>query len=92
MQAPTGQINFDPECGKSKGCFSDCTTTDCTYLVTWQKYSNNSTNILTEFDETGMILFDLKKKLSDTNNKWIAIGISPDGYMVSSLKRCLKWK
>ncbi|CAL1531835.1 unnamed protein product [Lymnaea stagnalis] len=35
-------VTKDSECGKTKGCFSSCENTDCSFSVSWQVVSNNT--------------------------------------------------
>ncbi|XP_033740429.1 uncharacterized protein LOC117327508 [Pecten maximus] len=69
----------DPECGKTKGCFSDCKGQSCTYLVTWQSEPKTKT-----------ILFEIASAVTPSVDDWIAIALSPNGKMAkSSVMMCI---
>ncbi|XP_021366855.1 uncharacterized protein LOC110459088 [Mizuhopecten yessoensis] len=71
----------DPECGKSKGCFSDCDNQgqSCTCLVTWQNEVKAKT-----------IQFEIASIVSPSMDDWIAIGLSPKAKMAkSSVMMCV---
>ena len=70
LQPTPGRIPFDKECGYTKGCFPACEG-GCKYLTTWHAHDN-------------VIDFELQMKLDNTDNIWMAVGISPDGNMVRS--------
>ncbi|XP_069137843.1 uncharacterized protein [Argopecten irradians] len=69
----------DPECGKTKGCFSDCKGQTCTCLVTWQSEPKTKT-----------ILFEIASVVTPGADDWIAIGLSSNGKMAkSSVMMCI---
>ncbi|XP_025109625.1 putative ferric-chelate reductase 1 homolog [Pomacea canaliculata] len=57
-------IATDPDCGKTKGCFSDCIGGSCTYLVTWIPSADFVTITLEAFVGSG--------------NRYVALGLSKD--------------
>jgi hypothetical protein len=63
-----GKFSQDPECGKSKGCYSDCAK-GCTYEAAWE-------------DTGASVTFDLRFDLGTNPAWWAAIGISQDAKMV----------
>ena len=62
----------DPACGKTKACFTNCTDTDCEYIVSW-----------THDDKT--ITLDIQSKVMTGSimNSWAAIGLTAYPSMVS---------
>ncbi|XP_061192064.1 ferric-chelate reductase 1-like [Saccostrea echinata] len=64
-----GQFSQDPECGKTRGCYSDCAS-GCTYEVTWQ-------------DMRTYVTFTMKYDLESETSRWIALGLSQDMKMGS---------
>ncbi|XP_021366791.1 ferric-chelate reductase 1-like isoform X1 [Mizuhopecten yessoensis] len=67
--AQTG-ISADPACDVTKGCFSDCSGSLCSFLVTWRPVNN------------GQIVFEITSAVSAPNS-WAAIGFSGDRSMGS---------
>ena len=70
-------INRDAGCGTTKECFPSSCTTDCDYLVTWA------------MSGTDNMEFTLQKK-TDSNNYYIAIGLSADNQMVNIISSSIK--
>lgn len=64
-----GQFSQDPECGKTRGCYSDCSS-GCTYEVTWK-------------DMGSSVAFTMKFDLGSDASRWTAIGLSQDVKMGS---------
>ncbi|CAL1540341.1 unnamed protein product [Lymnaea stagnalis] len=64
---PASSIPRDNECGKSKGCYSDCTSNGCSYLISWQANGEKGTYVLTA-----------NLKMSPG---WMALGFSADSTM-----------
>lgn len=58
-------------CGKTKACFTNCTDTDCEYLISWS-----------HDDKT--VSFDIQTKVQTGTimNSWVAIGLSSNQSMV----------
>ncbi|XP_025109631.1 putative ferric-chelate reductase 1 [Pomacea canaliculata] len=54
----------DPDCGKTKGCFSDCVGDSCGFLVTWVPSTNSVT-------------ITLQASVA-SSNRYIALGLSND--------------
>ncbi|KAL8584570.1 hypothetical protein ACOMHN_002300 [Nucella lapillus] len=77
--APAGTIQKDPECGKTKGCYSDCSGSDCKFLMTWAA-STMADNVL----------ITLKGKVGTASNRYIAFGLSNDKKMgADSVNYCI---
>ncbi|XP_060594887.1 putative ferric-chelate reductase 1 isoform X2 [Ruditapes philippinarum] len=84
---PRNNIPNDPECGVSKGCFPDCSN-GCEYLVTWHTvFKSNDTHAAAAGDDdeddyyAEWVHFELRMVLEETDNVWIAVGLSPTGLM-----------
>lgn len=71
QQPPNKKISFDKDCGSTKGCFPDCPD-GCDYLVTWQRQPSDDS-----------VKFSISMALDNTNNIWIAAGLSRTGEMAS---------
>ena len=58
-------------CGKSKGCFTDCTKEDCDYIVSW-------------IHDDKTVTFDIRTKVTPGTimMSWAAIGLSSNQSMV----------
>ncbi|CAL1530743.1 unnamed protein product [Lymnaea stagnalis] len=63
VTAKPGKFTKDPDCGKKKGCYSNCKNDECDLLLSWAPKADN-------FEIT------LKSKTSSTGNKYIALGFS----------------
>lgn len=64
-----GKFSQDPECGSTKGCYSDCAK-GCTFEVAWE-------------DKTTAVTFTIRFDLGSKTHVWAAIGISQDTRMGS---------
>ncbi|XP_052807859.1 putative ferric-chelate reductase 1 homolog [Mya arenaria] len=60
-----GTVAWDSACGVSKGCFPDCQSSGCSYLVTWDPAAGST------------ITFNMKADESETN-MYLALGFSSD--------------
>ncbi|XP_076076307.1 uncharacterized protein LOC143047196 isoform X3 [Mytilus galloprovincialis] len=72
-------IKPDPWCGKAKGCFMNCTDTECDYIISWTHDSQT-------------ITYDIqtKVKTGTSFNSWAAIGLSTNQEMDgSSIMMCM---
>lgn len=70
LQTPNGQIQYNMECGVSKGCFVDCSSnTDCAYMVTWKDLGS-----AVQFEVYG-------KQDPSFTEAWVAVGFSSDLHM-----------
>ncbi|KAL5022071.1 hypothetical protein ScPMuIL_001226 [Solemya velum] len=73
----TSQLVKPTDCGVGVGCFHDCGTTGCGFLVTWKDKGD------------GSIDFEIKVTLATLSEKWFAIGFSADRSMdVASVTEC----
>ncbi|XP_060585814.1 putative ferric-chelate reductase 1 [Ruditapes philippinarum] len=64
-------ITLDESCGVSRGCYHDCTSTGCSFLITWFYRP-----------EVDAIAFTMKKKFDDIyHQQWFAMGFSNDELM-----------
>lgn len=63
------KFSQDPECGSTKGCYTDCAE-GCTFEVAWE-------------DKGTAVTFTIRFDLESKTNVWAAIGISQDMRMVS---------
>lgn len=61
------KISRDVECGRSKGCFSDCANDGCSYQISWQANGENATYVL--------------KANVRMSPGWMALGFSADSTM-----------
>ncbi|XP_033740428.1 putative ferric-chelate reductase 1 homolog isoform X2 [Pecten maximus] len=69
--AQTGiSVMADPACDVTKGCFSDCSGSQCSFLVTWRSVSS------------AQIVFEIISVVSSSES-WAAIGFSDDRAMGS---------
>ncbi|WAR07859.1 FRRS1-like protein [Mya arenaria] len=66
-----GTVAWDSACGVSKGCFPDCQSSGCSYLVTWDPAAGST------------ITFNMKADESETN-MYLALGFSSDLRMSST--------
>uniref|UniRef100_A0A2C9KZ33 Ferric-chelate reductase 1 n=1 Tax=Biomphalaria glabrata TaxID=6526 RepID=A0A2C9KZ33_BIOGL len=66
-----GSFAKDTECGKTKGCFSSCGSSGCTFSVIWQKTSSTS------------VTYTLKAAYQSSSGFYIALGFSGDTQMGS---------
>lgn len=64
-----GKFSQDTECGKTKGCYSDCAK-GCTFEVAWE-------------DKGTAVTFTMRSDLQSQSNVWTAIGLSQDTKMVN---------
>ena len=64
-------IKPDPWCGKTKGCFMNCTTHECEYLVDWNH-------------DNEYVTFEIQTKVAKGTvyNSWTALGLSYNQEMV----------
>lgn len=77
---PTGSIIKDPACGKTKGCFSDCSGSSCSYLMMWEPVSGNAS----------VVRITMKGKVGSDTSRYIAFGLSTDQKMGSdSVNYCI---
>lgn len=72
LQVSGSPITRDPNCGISKGCFYDCGNSGCTFFVTWTDAGDDVT-------------FEITSYVSIGTDKWLALGLSNDEYMVMFL-------
>lgn len=64
-----GKIQYDPDCGVVKGCFVDCSGSDCKFQVTWK-------------DLGTAVQFELYGKPDRSfTDAWVAVGFSSDTSM-----------
>ncbi|KAL8598989.1 hypothetical protein ACOMHN_006798 [Nucella lapillus] len=68
--APAGQVQMDPACGSSKGCYSDCQGSSCTYLLSWAPGRSADT---VQISMSGVVSAD--------TGRYIALGLSEDNKM-----------
>lgn len=61
----------DPACDKTKGCLTNCTNTDCQYIVSWTRDQETVTFEIQTKVEPGTIM-----------NSYAAIGLSSNQSMV----------
>ncbi|XP_022319684.2 ferric-chelate reductase 1-like [Crassostrea virginica] len=64
-----GKFSQDTECGKTKGCYSNCAK-GCTFEVAWE-------------DKGTAVTFTMRSDLQSQSNVWTAIGLSQDTKMGS---------
>jgi hypothetical protein len=76
-----GSITKDPACGQTKGCFSDCTGTDCAFLLTWSRVSNSGRR--KRQATTDRMRITMQGKVGASTSTYIAFGLSTDSKMVS---------
>lgn len=80
IAAPVGTIKKDAECGKTKGCFSDCTTSSCSYLLTWERVPGDDS----------VVQITMKGIVGSETTRYISFGLSTDSKMASdSVNFCL---
>ncbi|KAL4232478.1 DOMON domain-containing protein frrs1L [Mactra antiquata] len=71
----SGDILWDAECGKTKGCFPECPN-GCEYLVKWQTEEDDGDD-----DDDDVTNFDVQMKVKSTSDMWVAIGFAPTTQM-----------
>ncbi|XP_012938630.1 ferric-chelate reductase 1 [Aplysia californica] len=63
------ELGSDPGCGRTKGCFTNCQTSDvCTYSISWVPGNNT-------------VSFKFIYLMGGQTDQWIAIGLSHDTVM-----------
>ncbi|XP_059139837.1 ferric-chelate reductase 1-like [Physella acuta] len=64
-----GVVTVDPQCGKTKGCYHDCSGGGpCTYVISW-------------LYQPDTVHFRFLFKTPSTSDQWISLGLSHDQYM-----------
>ena len=74
MDFQTGTVAKDAECGKTKGCYSDCSGSSCNFLMTWAPGSSADRALIT-----------LAAPVGSPSGRYIAFGLSDDSKMVSAV-------
>ncbi|XP_046358001.2 putative ferric-chelate reductase 1 homolog isoform X2 [Haliotis rufescens] len=65
-----GRFPKDSSCRSTRGCFHDCDSTGCTFVVGWE-------------DSSDHVKFFIKASFPGASNAWMAIGLSDDQKMGS---------
>ncbi|GFS20214.1 ferric-chelate reductase 1 [Elysia marginata] len=74
---PKVNFNKDPECGKTKGCYSDCDDGKCTLLFSWAPHNDSHFH------------FSMEAAYSDHEDLYVALGFSTKKKMdVASVIAC----
>jgi len=68
IQVPAIDLS-DSNCGVTKGCFHDCSNSNCNFVVSWRDVGND-------------VEFEITSRVTAGTDKWIAIGFSSDKSMV----------
>lgn len=63
------QVIKDPACGVTKGCFSNCQSTSCSYIVSWR-------------DEGDFGVYTLTAEVALITGAYVVLGFSDDNKMV----------
>ena len=63
---------MDGECGRTKGCFVQCSGGECDFEVTWK-------------DEGSDVAFEISARLAHDEDKWVSVAFSHDLQMVCKL-------
>ena len=69
----SGNIRKDPDCGSTKGCYSDCSNDNCNFLITWAEGTSADSIAITM---TGVV--------GAETGRYVSIGLSDDDEMVSN--------
>ena len=67
-------MTWDTQCGVTKGCFPDCASSSCSYLVKWQVPSG-----------TDSVQFEILAE--ESGSSWVGVAFSSDKSMVSIMNR-----